>query len=1585
MKKKRRTFSRQRKLQLEHLEDRRVLATLTVTSDSDVTGDDGVLTLREAIAAANLNDEADTIVFDSSLSGQTISLSEGELQITSELTIDAGDLANRIVIDASGNDPTPDVDDGMGSRVLRIDDGSDNAVTVTLASLYLTGGDVDESGGAIWSSESLDLQDVQLVGNHALLDGGGLYLQPDGDDPLPFEGLVSLDVQQLEVSNNRAGRNGGGIVTDKNAFFNIATNISIVGNEASNNGGGIYSVGSIQAIRDAQISDNRAVNGGGFYYVADTQEHRFASFSFSTSTFSFNNASENGGGVYVELTGDSLPESYIGLSLNRSTISQNFAGVHGGGIYAGLTMDAVLELSAVTIAQNVANASLEGGAGGGVYVADGDLPEIERTVVGDNMRLISSDNETLDDDLFGDLTARYSLIEATSLGTTITGVGNLTGIDPDLENLADNGGETLTHLPRVTSPLVDAGTPCDDDPDAFCPSDGAVDQRGEPRIVDGNGNGEARVDIGSVELQGNANAAPVANAGPDRQAPLNDSIQLDATSSFDPDDGPESLTYQWSVLTASSSTAAGMFDDANSATPNFTATEIGTYQLELMVSDGAATATDLMLVEVFINEAPFAIVDVDTLTVGLNRSIRLDGSRSFDAEQSDLSYAWTVVDAPEESSFSFTDETAAMTDFETDMPGDYTVQLVVNDQFESSAPFQLTVSVLGNGSAAGGPYIALRGQAVQLKGQIDTTSNETTYAWDLDQDGNFDDAVGATPTISASELEAVLGPNASGAFPITLQTTTPSEVTTFDTFLTIESWGQANRLFSVGAHGVFGDIDGDGDVDAIGREPGTLGSVNLTAFINDGLGNFSVRDVAAGERLQNSNASALIDFDRDGDLDLIMTPGRKPTTVLLNDGQGHFTSTFEFQDANEIYGTVALVEFPFGNPNAPEFLVADTDSVVQYSTAVSFNEQEIVAQQRFFENDPVTAAPLGEIRDVLFADFDANGHVDALIERTTGSMEMWLNDGQGDFNRLATDLSLFPSLETLQTADVDADGDLDFVSQEGRVFLQDGSRRFFDAGIDINGNGDIFQTHQLADLNGDGHIDIVSVDGTGSTASIDFNDGLGTFTNNIQFPVKTGNSIVNLAIEDFDGNGQVDILVNRIQPSVFSAPISTTIFGNGRETDWHNASSPADVDRNGVVSPLDPLLIINELNEHRYSTPREGLLAQPPAMAPALFDVNADQFVSPIDVIQALNAIISTGDPTFATLADVNLLGGSPLMVPLNTNAFSNAKFTVSSSDASLVEATVLTGNRSLRMDISSPGNNIEGEMIFELFDNYVPRVTNRIAELADQGFYDGLIFHRVIDSFVIQGGDPTGNGAGGSSLPDFDDQYHPDLQHNRTGLLSMAKSFDDTNNSQFFVTEGPTRFLDFNHSIFGLLVDGEATREAISNVATNVPDRPNSPVTIEQMEVFTDNRNGVLVLKAPEGASGTATITITAAFGGQALSQSFDVTITADIENSQPYLLDIPNLSVASNSTLTYQLEAIDVEGDAVLFLDPDEAMENSRGFPVQLPPPGLNVSIDGNGLMTIEATNDLVGTFEFTVGAAAPDLETVNDWQTLSITVFG
>ena len=190
--------------------------------------------------------------------------------------------------------------------------------------------------------------------------------------------------------------------------------------------------------------------------------------------------------------------------------------------------------------------------------------------------------------------------------------------------------------------------------------------------------------------------------------------------------------------------------------------------------------------------------------------------------------------------------------------------------------------------------------------------------------------------------------------------------------------------------------------------------------------------------------------------------------------------------------------------------------------------------------------------------------------------------------------------------------------------------------------------------------------------------------------------------------------------------------------------------------------------------------------------------------------------PTFQTIPQTALLSGSPIHIPLDGRSPSGEalSFTAVSSDP-LVTPTVLTGNRSLRIHVTN-----FGVMVFELFDGRARRATNRIAALATRGFYDGVIFHRIINDFVLQGGDPTGTGTGGSTLGRFDDKFHVDLQHNRTGLLSMAKSGDDTNDSQFFITEGPQRHLDFNHSIFGILVKGEAVRERISNVATG-PGRP--------------------------------------------------------------------------------------------------------------------------------------------------------------------
>ena len=200
------------------------------------------------------------------------------------------------------------------------------------------------------------------------------------------------------------------------------------------------------------------------------------------------------------------------------------------------------------------------------------------------------------------------------------------------------------------------------------------------------------------------------------------------------------------------------------------------------------------------------------------------------------------------------------------------------------------------------------------------------------------------------------------------------------------------------------------------------------------------------------------------------------------------------------------------------------------------------------------------------------------------------------------------------------------------------------------------------------------------------------------------------------------------------------------------------------------------------------------------------------------------------------------------------------------------------------------GNMLFQLFESRAPRVTEQIVELAQSGFYDGVTFHRIIDDFVIQGGDPTGTGIGRSELPDFDDQFHVDLQHNRTGVLSMAKAADDTNNSQFFIAEGPQRHLDFNHSIFGQLVEGESNRDAISN-ASVTNSRPDFNVTMDSVSIFEDVENSLLMLEAREGAVGPANITVTVRDSeGHEARQHFTVNVVPILITADPFLQTFPS-----------------------------------------------------------------------------------------------
>jgi peptidyl-prolyl cis-trans isomerase A (cyclophilin A) len=142
------------------------------------------------------------------------------------------------------------------------------------------------------------------------------------------------------------------------------------------------------------------------------------------------------------------------------------------------------------------------------------------------------------------------------------------------------------------------------------------------------------------------------------------------------------------------------------------------------------------------------------------------------------------------------------------------------------------------------------------------------------------------------------------------------------------------------------------------------------------------------------------------------------------------------------------------------------------------------------------------------------------------------------------------------------------------------------------------------------------------------------------------------------------------------------------------------------------------------------------------------------------------------------------------------------------------------------------GNFTIELFEKETPNTVGNFVKLAEKDFYNGVIFHRVIDGFMIQGGDPTGTGRGGPGYQ-FADEFHSNLKHTSEGVLSMANAGPNTNGSQFFITLGPTPHLDNRHSVFGKVVEGMDVVRKIGKTKTSKPgDRPVVDVVMNKVTI---------------------------------------------------------------------------------------------------------------------------------------------------------
>lgn len=182
-----------------------------------------------------------------------------------------------------------------------------------------------------------------------------------------------------------------------------------------------------------------------------------------------------------------------------------------------------------------------------------------------------------------------------------------------------------------------------------------------------------------------------------------------------------------------------------------------------------------------------------------------------------------------------------------------------------------------------------------------------------------------------------------------------------------------------------------------------------------------------------------------------------------------------------------------------------------------------------------------------------------------------------------------------------------------------------------------------------------------------------------------------------------------------------------------------------------------------------------------------------------------------------------------DSNSLNNNKYTQTNQEREMMNTTETPDSITVAVIRTNMGT-----FEAELFAEQTPKTVENFTGLAKKGYYNGVIFHRVIDGFVIQGGDPTGTGRGGQSIwgKPFPDEFDKSLRHDGPGIFSMANAGPNTNGSQFFVTLAATPWLDGRHSVFGKVISGLDVVAAIGKVQTDESDRPLKDVVMEEVTI---------------------------------------------------------------------------------------------------------------------------------------------------------